>query len=137
MPLTIGFRRRADCRNLFRIFAPGGPANVDNRLSNNSEDRLVAALRGIQLNDESLPVRPDFGTVGKVIKLRTNFFPVTPPKQDIYDYDVAISPACTFVFIGSAQIGADHIVSYQPTIDGSRDEYSTSQRRPKPGQTLE
>jgi hypothetical protein len=39
-----------------------------------------------------MPLRPDFGTVGVPIKLRTNFFPVRVPKGPLYEYDVAITP---------------------------------------------
>ena len=35
--------------------------------------------------------RPNFGTVGKTIALRTNFFQVRLPKEDIYHYDLSIS----------------------------------------------
>lgn len=41
----------------------------------------------------SLPKRPDFGTVGRRILLRTNFFEVTLPDRDIYQYDVTIEPS--------------------------------------------
>jgi hypothetical protein len=40
-----------------------------------------------------MPLRPDFGTVGVPIKLRTNFFPVRVPKGPLHEYDVAITPA--------------------------------------------
>lgn len=79
----------------FRIFAPGAPANVDQRLGNNSEDQLVDSLRSLQLGDTDLPLRPDFGTVGQAIKLRTNFFPVRIPKNPLYEYEVKIKPEPT------------------------------------------
>ncbi|PSR75783.1 hypothetical protein PHLCEN_2v8900 [Hermanssonia centrifuga] len=44
-------------------------------------------------NKADLPTRPDFGTVGQEIKLRTNFFPVKVPKGPLYEYDVNITPA--------------------------------------------
>lgn len=78
---------------------PSGPqASLDARLASNSEDQLVASLRNIRLDDNDLPVRPDFGTVGKVIKLRTNFFPISIPKRSLYEYDVAIAPAGLYYF---------------------------------------
>ncbi|CAL1709613.1 unnamed protein product [Somion occarium] len=75
------------------IFAEGQPANIDARLANKSEDQLVASLRSLQLKDTDLPTRPGFGTVGTVIKLRTNFFPVRVPKGPLYEYNVEITPS--------------------------------------------
>lgn len=40
-----------------------------------------------------MPLRPDFGTAGKEIKLRSNFFPVRVPKGPLYEYDVSFTPA--------------------------------------------
>lgn len=39
-----------------------------------------------------LPARPGYGTVGKQISMRANFFPVKVPKIPLYEYDVAITP---------------------------------------------
>ena len=80
-------------RRLFRVFTAGGsPANVDARLANNSEDQLVASLSSLTLSDADRPLRPGFGVEGKVIKLRTNFFPVRVPKGPLYQYNVKITP---------------------------------------------
>ncbi|XP_041044953.1 protein argonaute-2 isoform X1 [Carcharodon carcharias] len=38
------------------------------------------------------PVRPDFGTMGRPIKLQANFFEVDIPKIEIYHYDIDIKP---------------------------------------------
>ena len=73
--------------------AGGNPANVDARLANNSEDQLVASLSSLTLSDTDLPLRSGFGTEGKAVKLRTNFFPVRVPKGPLYEYDVKITPA--------------------------------------------
>lgn len=40
-----------------------------------------------------LPLRPDFGTDGREIKLRSNYFPVVVPDAPIFEYSVLISPA--------------------------------------------
>ncbi|XP_044178805.1 probable E3 ubiquitin-protein ligase HECTD4 [Acropora millepora] len=40
----------------------------------------------------SPPKRPNFGSVGRQIALRTNFFRVKLPKGDIHHYDLSISP---------------------------------------------
>ena len=42
--------------------------------------------------DFAPPKRPNFGTVGRPIALRTNFFQVRLPKGDIHHYDLSISP---------------------------------------------
>ena len=81
-------------RSLFRVFTAGGsPANIDARLANNSEDQLVASLSTLALTDTDLPLRPGFGAEGKVIKVRTNFFPVQVPEGPLYRYNVKITPA--------------------------------------------
>ena len=72
---------------------PNVPANVDARLTDNSQDALIAAFRSIRLHDNDLPSRPGFGTRGVQIKLRCNFFPVRVPKGPLYEYEVTISPA--------------------------------------------
>ena len=46
------------------------------------------ALRG----SHQLPKRPGFGTQGRQINLRANFFPVRLPDGTLYHYDVAIVP---------------------------------------------
>jgi eukaryotic translation initiation factor 2C len=47
------------------------------------------------LQPNELPLRPGFGTVGKDIKLRANFFPVKVPKGPLFEYNVSISPAAS------------------------------------------
>lgn len=74
------------------IFAQGQPANIDSRLADDSEEKLVACLRSLPLTDTDLPTRPGHGTMGQPIKLRTNFFPVEVPEEPIYEYVVLISP---------------------------------------------
>ena len=74
------------------MFLPG-PVDVDARLGNRSEDVLVQSLQSLRINDNELPIRPDFGTVGAPIKLRTNFFPVKVPKGTLYEYNVKVAPA--------------------------------------------
>ncbi|THG98015.1 hypothetical protein EW026_g4090 [Hermanssonia centrifuga] len=53
---------------------------------------LVAAFKKEPLTKE-MPLRPGWGTVGKPINLRANFFALRlPTKLTIYDYDVSITP---------------------------------------------
>ena len=99
-----------DDRRLFRVFTAGGsPANVDARLANNSEDQLVASLSSLTLSDTDRPLRPGFGVEGKVIKLRTNFFPVRVPKGPLYEHDVKITPAGQ-----SASHDPLEVIAYEP-----------------------
>ncbi|PCH37525.1 argonaute-like protein [Wolfiporia cocos MD-104 SS10] len=77
------------------IFMPDVPATIDARLTDGSQDALVAQFKSLTLRDTDLPTRPDFGTKGKDIKLRTNFFPVKVPKGPLHEYDVSIQPAVT------------------------------------------
>jgi hypothetical protein len=78
----------------FSIFSPsgGGQPQLDARLTDRSEDALVASLRSLTLQGDEIPLRPGFGTLGRPITLRTNFFPVRIPKGPIYEYDIAITP---------------------------------------------
>ncbi|CDO74823.1 hypothetical protein BN946_scf184353.g4 [Trametes cinnabarina] len=77
------------------VFAPDRPADIDTRITDKSQDALIEALKSLKLqSDEAeLPPRPNFGTVGRPIKLRTNFFPVRVPKGPLFEYDVALNPA--------------------------------------------
>lgn len=70
-----------------RIF--GSPAPVDQRLQTSHE--LVKVLKALPSKPER-PHRPDFGTLGRAITLRANFFPVKFSKQILYDYAVEITP---------------------------------------------
>jgi eukaryotic translation initiation factor 2C len=54
-------------------------------------NQLTASFKGLDVRHE-LPLRPGFGTLGKPITLRANFFPVRIPKGPIYDYNVEITP---------------------------------------------
>ncbi|KAF8960908.1 argonaute-like protein [Flammula alnicola] len=74
------------------VFRAGEPANIDTRLTDQSQDALVASLQSLTLKPNELPLRPGFGKEGKAIKLRANFFPVKVPKGPLFEYDVSISP---------------------------------------------
>ncbi|KAH8993572.1 argonaute-like protein [Lactarius hatsudake] len=96
-----GYRGRGTSRGGFApgggrgrggIFAEGQPAVVDSRLANSAEDRLILSFKSLSLRQDAMPPRPDYGTKGKQIKLRTNFFPVRVPKGPLYEYDVSCSP---------------------------------------------
>ena len=67
----------------------GQPADIDPRIADESDKALVASFRA----GVDSAFRPDFGTDGEEIKLRTNFFPVRIPLGlKLYAYDVAIIP---------------------------------------------
>ncbi|KAF8153048.1 argonaute-like protein [Crassisporium funariophilum] len=74
------------------IFQPGQPAILDPRLTDKTQDALVASLQSLKIKSDELPVRPGFGTEGRAIKLRANFFSVKVPKGPLFEYDVSISP---------------------------------------------
>jgi eukaryotic translation initiation factor 2C len=67
---------------------------LDARLRDNSQALVLQNLSQLRLDPAGpeLPVRPDYGTVGKQISVRANFFPVRVPKIPLYEYDVAITP---------------------------------------------
>lgn len=71
----------------------GRPAEIDKRIADDSDKQLVATFSPSSSDPDSMPSRPNFGTVGVEIKLRTNFFPVRVPKGPLYEYDVSITPA--------------------------------------------
>jgi eukaryotic translation initiation factor 2C len=69
------------------------PATVDARIKDGSDKAVVASLNrqtGADDNSDSLPLRPDFGTRGREISLRANYFPVEV-KGQIYRYSAAIT----------------------------------------------
>ncbi|KAJ6463934.1 argonaute-like protein [Mycena sanguinolenta] len=74
------------------VFNANVPATIDARIQNNSDKALVTSFANIRVANDDLPLRPGFGTAGREIKLRANFFPVKIPATSLYEYDVAISP---------------------------------------------
>ncbi|TFK46333.1 Piwi-domain-containing protein [Heliocybe sulcata] len=73
------------------IFAANVPARLD-RGANTAADQLVAAFKTLTIAPER-PLRPGYGTLGREITLRANFFPVRVPKGLVYDYTISITPA--------------------------------------------
>lgn len=73
--------------------APDQPSAVDSRLAQQDQEALVSTFRNVSLTPTDLPLRPGWGTSGKAIKLRTNFFAVRVPKGPLCEYDVKITPA--------------------------------------------
>lgn len=67
------------------IFRPDESATLDSRLTDNSQQQLIAALDGLDLADNDLPARPGFGSYGTPIKLRTNSFAIELTKP-FYEY---------------------------------------------------
>lgn len=64
-----------------------------------AEDDLIANQRGLSLSSLSitsgpaLPPRPAYGTIGRKIVLRTNYFQVNPrPDLQLFRYDVEMTP---------------------------------------------
>ena len=75
------------------VFRPGVPANIDSRLVDDSQEALVNSLRDLRLKSDDLPVRPGFGTGGRSIKLRANYFPIKVKSTTYYEYDVSLFPS--------------------------------------------
>ena len=81
--------------------------------------------------DFSPPKRPNFGSVGRHIALRTNFFRVKLPKGDIHHYDLSISPdKCPRRVnrdIVEAMVSTYHKVfgEQRPVFDGRKNLYSS------------
>ncbi|TFK29440.1 argonaute-like protein [Coprinopsis marcescibilis] len=73
------------------VFRPG-EVQIDRRLQDNSQDQLVQSLQALKIHPNEIPLRRDYGTTGKAIKLRANFFPVKVPKGPLYEYDIAVTP---------------------------------------------
>ncbi|KAI9571925.1 ribonuclease H-like domain-containing protein [Boletus coccyginus] len=74
------------------IFMRDRPGTVDVRIKDGSDKAVVAALNRQTRGDDPnlLPLRPDFGTQGRAISLRTNYFPIDVQGK-IYRYSVAIA----------------------------------------------
>ncbi|KIK78298.1 hypothetical protein PAXRUDRAFT_834618 [Paxillus rubicundulus Ve08.2h10] len=89
-----GPRARGPPRGRGGIFMQGRRVDIDRRIADNSDKALVASFQAAikRADHDSMPFRPDFGTDGREIKLRTNFFPIQVPKGPLYEYDVAITP---------------------------------------------
>lgn len=49
---------------LVSIFAEGQPANIDARLANSAEDRLIVSFKSLSLRQDAMPPRPNYGTKG-------------------------------------------------------------------------
>ncbi|OBZ72736.1 Protein argonaute 1B [Grifola frondosa] len=74
-----------------QVFAANTPARPDARLS--TVDQLVTSFKTLNVGAE-MPLRPGWGTLGRPIMLRANFFAVKIPTKGVYyNYDVTISPA--------------------------------------------
>src|ERR1700722_1827071 len=77
------------------VFLANEPAHLDSRLTDASQDSLIASFKALKLRPDDRPLRPGFGNAGTAIKLRCNFFPIKVPKGPLYEYDVAITPNTT------------------------------------------
>lgn len=73
------------------IYAENTPARLPDRLADDSQQKLIASFKSLKVQPDR-PLRPGYGTLGKPITLRANFFPIRVPKGPIYDYTVEITP---------------------------------------------
>ncbi|KAK0486559.1 argonaute-like protein [Armillaria novae-zelandiae] len=74
------------------IFKENVPAKIPDYLSSAQQAKLVDALQKVPPKPER-PTRPAFGTLGKPITLRANFFAVKLPKGPLFEYEIKIEPA--------------------------------------------
>ena len=80
----------------YLVLSPPGGETAPSQAVHAKEDAVVASNKGLSLDtlslaDFTLPLRPGYGTNGRVIHLRTNYFAmVIDPKKSIYKYTVAI-----------------------------------------------
>lgn len=81
--------------------------------------------------DFAPPKRPNIGSLGRAIALRTNFFQVRLPKGDIHHYDLSISPdKCPRRVnrdVVEAMVNTYHKVfgGQRPVFDGRKNLYSS------------
>lgn len=76
----------------FSIYAPPGhTAEIDARLRDNSQDEMLARFKDIDIGATDFPLRPDYGTEGRAVTLRTNYYSMSIPGP-FYEYEVVIAP---------------------------------------------
>ncbi|KZS96684.1 argonaute-like protein [Sistotremastrum niveocremeum HHB9708] len=84
-----GFRGRARGG----IFMENVPARVDARLKVDEMNALITGFKTMVVSDTKLPTRPDWGTSGRPVTFRANFFPLQiTAKTEFHEYDVQIEP---------------------------------------------
>ncbi|KAJ3563363.1 hypothetical protein NP233_g8987 [Leucocoprinus birnbaumii] len=72
---------------------PGRATQIDARLLDDTQDKVVEAFRNTQVDDTDFPLRPGYGEKGKQVTLRTNFFPISIPEGPFYEYKITITPS--------------------------------------------
>ncbi|KAG0701847.1 Piwi domain-containing protein [Suillus ampliporus] len=103
-----------------------GPASVDQRPA--TLDKLVSSFKKLAFNPER-PRRPCYGTLGREITLRANFFAVKLPKGPIYDYHVEITP-CVYANLMRTRL---FLLLEQSNQEGWKDERIVSAKElPQP-----
>lgn len=81
------------------------PADLDARLTDSTQDRLVASFKARAARDpdfppqDAFPIRKGWGTLGTPVKLRANHFPINFPDV-FHEYTVDIDPP---ILAGSSQ----------------------------------
>ncbi|KAJ7641512.1 argonaute-like protein [Roridomyces roridus] len=73
------------------IFQENIPAVIPPRLSDANHARLIQSFGQIE-RDPARPLRPGYGTAGRAITLRANFFPLRVPAGPLFDYTIEIKP---------------------------------------------
>jgi len=87
-----GSRGRVGYNSGTLIYREDVPAQLPTLLEAEGLRQLLDKFKDSKITSPRRPPRPDYGTVGTAIKLRTNFFAVKLLKQPIYSYVVDITP---------------------------------------------
>ncbi len=80
----------------YLVLSPPGGETAPSQAVHDKEDAVVASNKELSLDtltlaDSKLPLRPSYGTIGRVIHLRTNYFAMAiDPNRSIYKYTVTI-----------------------------------------------
>ena len=71
------------------IYKGDQPARIDARIE--SANELIPRLRGLGLSKDH-PPRPGYGSLGREVKVRANFFAMELTRDTFYEYVVNITP---------------------------------------------
>ncbi|KAJ2913428.1 hypothetical protein MD484_g6984, partial [Candolleomyces efflorescens] len=77
------------------VFNEGVPATLPPRLNDSTQQALISSFKNLSLSQRpgpERPLRPGYGTRGRPVTLRANFFAVRLPKGPIYRYTIEITP---------------------------------------------
>lgn len=105
------------------------PAVIDARLTDNSLDQVTQGLAKLKIQGGGgeLPVRPGFGTLGKAIKLRANYFAVQKFPAFLYEYEVKVGVSLLRSNRYMASVSMPCDLSIPLNLDRARDQNKAGQ----------